>query len=352
MRMKMQLRPRAWIDALLTYPRFLGSIKPELMGASASQIELKLKLAFRGWWPKSLEVPAANRILAISPHPDDETIGCGGFLSLHAGRSEIQIVNVYNGEFGGALEEGAWRSNRQYMERLVTARSAELDSVAQAIKASAITRLGVRERVGSPGRNEVIALRGVLERFRPEIVLLPWFLDNHPHHRATNRLFAEAAPGIRTMVLGYEIWDLLVPNAILDITQVLEEKIELVRKFPTQLRTVDYEGYVLGLARSRAFHYPVHDRRGGAVEAYLALPCSDYCDLVRLMDAGYASAHVPALAPPLSELVGSRSKERTSWHCVPRSATSATGSRNSARVPTFYARRRGHELNGRRPLAT
>ena len=38
MRMKMQLHPRAWIDALLTYPRFLGSIKPELMGASAGQI--------------------------------------------------------------------------------------------------------------------------------------------------------------------------------------------------------------------------------------------------------------------------------------------------------------------------
>jgi N-acetylglucosamine malate deacetylase 1 len=283
MRMRMPLHPRAWIDALLTYPRFLGSIKPELMGAPADQIELALKLSCRGWWPKSLDVPVATRILAISPHPDDETIGCGGFLSLHAGRSEIQIVSVYNGESGGALEEGPWRSDAQYMQRLVKARSAELDSVAQAIKASVVTRLGVGECAGTPGRNEVIALRGVLEHFRPEIVLLPWFLDNHPHHRATNKLFAEAAQGIRTMVLGYEIWELLVPNAFLDITRVLEDKIELVRKFPTQLRTVDYEGYVLALARSRAFHYPVRDRRDGAVEAYLALPCSDYCDLVRLV---------------------------------------------------------------------
>jgi LmbE family N-acetylglucosaminyl deacetylase len=280
--MKMPLHSRAWIDALLTYPRFLGSIKPELMEMSAGQIELALKLSSRGWWPKRLEVPAATRILAISPHPDDETIGCGGFLYLHAGRSEIQIVNVYNGECGGALEEGPWRNDAEYMRRLVDVRSAELDSVAQAIKASVVTRLGVKESAGSPGRNEVIALRKVLECFRPEIVLLPWFLDNHPHHRATNKLFAEAAPGIRTMVLGYEIWELLVPNAFLDITDVLDEKIELVRRFPTQLRTVDYEGYALALARSRAFHCPVRDRRDGAVEAYLALPSSDYCDLVRL----------------------------------------------------------------------
>jgi len=283
MRIKIPLHPRAFIDALLTYPRFLGSIKPELMAAGAGRMELALRLSGFGWWPKRLEVPAASRILAISPHPDDETIGCGGFLCLHAGRSEIQIVSVYNGELGGALEEGPWRNDAAYMKRLADARSAELDNVAQAIMATVIMRLNVGECAGSPGRNEVLALRGVLRNFRPEIVLLPWFLDGHPHHRATNKLFAEAAQGIRTMVLGYEIWDLLVANAFLDITDVLNAKVELVRKFPSQLRTVDYVGYVQALARSRAFHYPVRDRRDGAVEAYLALPSSDYCDLVRLV---------------------------------------------------------------------
>jgi hypothetical protein len=49
MRMRMPLHPRAWIDALLTYPRFLGSIKPELMGVSAGQIEQALKLSCSGW---------------------------------------------------------------------------------------------------------------------------------------------------------------------------------------------------------------------------------------------------------------------------------------------------------------
>jgi N-acetylglucosamine malate deacetylase 1 len=142
--------------------------------------------------------------------------------------------------------------------------------------------MGVKESEGSPGRNEVIALRRVLERFRPEIVLLPWFLDNHTHHKAANKLFAQAAQGIRTMVLGYEVWNLLPPNALLDITDALNNKIELVKKFSSQLRTVDYVGYVLALARSRAFHYPVRDRRDGAVEAYLALPCNEYCDFLEL----------------------------------------------------------------------
>lgn len=81
------------------------------------------------------------------------------------------------------------------------------------------------------------------------------------------------------MVLGYEVWGLVPANAILDITEVLDQKLDLIRGYATQLRTVDYEGYVVGLARMRAFQHPVRDKRDGAVEALLALPSEEYRDL-------------------------------------------------------------------------
>src|SRR5262249_10130185 len=124
-------------------------------------------------------------------------------------------------------------------------------------------------------------LAGVIEETRPEIILLPWFLDKHPHHRETNRIFAAAARGVRAMVLGYEIWGLLNPNAFFDITELQKRKRELIEIYASQLLTVDYLNYAEGLARARAFHLPVRPSRGGAVEAFLALPCHDYCDFAR-----------------------------------------------------------------------
>ena len=62
--------------------------------------------------------------------------------------------------------------------------------------------------------------------------------------------------------------------------QKLEEKLALVNEYRSQTATVDYAGFVEGIAKTRAFYSPVRTNRGGAAEAYLALPNGDYCDLV------------------------------------------------------------------------
>lgn len=277
---KAKFHPRALIDAMLTYPRFLGTIKPTLLRGASSELEPRLAMYQQGWWPKRLKPPSAKRILVLSPHPDDESIGCGGFLLAHAGIASIKIVNVYNGDGGGALEEGPWRSDLEYRARLVKTRARELDQAATILHADSVVRFGVSDCDGAPGPTEAAALRIIMQQFAPEIVLLPWMLDNHPHHRMTNRLLAEAARGLNAMVLGYEIWSLLTPNAFFDFTELKGEKRNLISQYVSQLRTVDYITYVEGLARTRAFHLSASEDRGGSVEAFFALPCKDYCDLV------------------------------------------------------------------------
>ncbi len=279
MRLKLPFHPRAWLDSWLTYPRFLGTLKPELMHGAADEVGPRMHAQLRANWPRKLECPLAARILALSPHPDDEVIGCGGLLARHAGRADLKIVNVYNGDGGGALHEGPWRAEAGYQARLVQARREELDAAAKSLQASEVIRFEVSDCHGTPGAAEVTRLRQVLRTFKPEVVLLPWFLDNHPHHRQTNLLLADAGVDLSFMVLGYEVWGLLPPNAILDITDVLDQKVAMIQGYTSQLRTVDYVGYSVGLARTRAFHFPVRELRGGAVEAYLALPARDYCEL-------------------------------------------------------------------------
>jgi len=263
----------AWLHKALTRSR-----APDI----AAEFRLASRLAYyqANLSPKRLQPPIAKRILAVSPHPDDEAIGCGGLLLAHAGSAEIRIVNVYNGDGGGALEEGPWRNERSYRDRLVEERAREVDVAAKAVGATRVMRLNVSDCDGQPGDAEVARLREILREFLPDLVVLPWMLDNHPHHKRTNAIFAKAAQGLDMMVIGYEIWTLLPPNAFLDISELLERKLQLVALYESQQRTIDYVGYASALARTRAFHYSVGAKRRGAAEAYIALPSRDYCDLV------------------------------------------------------------------------
>jgi LmbE family N-acetylglucosaminyl deacetylase len=224
---------------MLTYPRFLGTIKPELLRAGASELAPRLGLYQASWSPKRLEPPLGQRILALSPHPDDEVIGCGGLLLAHAGKAEIRIVDVYNGDGGGALAEGPWRDDQEYNDRLVAVRAAELDAAARTLGASSVSRLNLSDCSGEPGESEVAQLRAVPRDFSPDLVVLPWLLDGHPHHRRVNLLLADAAEGLNFMVIGYEIWSMLIRNAYLDISDLLERKLQIVGLYESQLRTVD-----------------------------------------------------------------------------------------------------------------
>ena len=45
--------------------------------------------------------PRARRILVLAPHPDDESVGCGGYLTKMADEgAEITVAFVTDGELG------------------------------------------------------------------------------------------------------------------------------------------------------------------------------------------------------------------------------------------------------------
>jgi hypothetical protein len=74
------------------------------------------------------------------------------------------------------------------------------------------------------------------------------------------------------MVLGSEIWSFVPAKAYFDITEMLSRKLAAINEFKTQLATVGYDALAEGLAKVRAFHGSLRERRTGAAESFLSLP--------------------------------------------------------------------------------
>jgi LmbE family N-acetylglucosaminyl deacetylase len=269
------IHPRRWLSGLLSYSRYLGYIKPHLGWGSEEEFRIRRQLLASSWEPRRLKVPIGKRILALCPHPDDESVGAGGLLLAHRKLAEIHLVCLCDGAGGGTLEEPCSPA-----KALVEARRTEFQKTAAVLRASSVQHLDYPDGEIPWTRKEVTRLRSIVRYIGPDVVLLPWFLDGHVDHRRANVLYALACGDLETTVLGYEIWSMLEPNAVFDITEHLSEKLLLIRNYTSQLRTVDYVQYASGLAAVRAYHAAVRPLRAGAAEAFVALPNHEYCEQV------------------------------------------------------------------------
>lgn len=270
---------RRWLPRVTSYWCFLGCVKPYLMSSTKADYRIRRQLLIRGWEPCLLTPPVGERILVISPHPDDETIGAGGLLWAHRHQSALHFVILSNGENGGRLAHPPADPERQ-KQVLMCVRKDELLKTAHELNARSVDFLEFPDGNIPLDSVAVERLRAVVAKVRPDVVLLPWFLDNHADHRLANVLFAKACGNEKMLVLGYEVWAMLQPNAYFDISHHLTTKLSLLRNYRSQLRTIDYLHYVKGLAHARGYHAGITPQRQGAAEAFVALPCRDYCDVV------------------------------------------------------------------------
>jgi LmbE family N-acetylglucosaminyl deacetylase len=277
---RFKIHPKRWWDGLVSYPRYLGYIKPRLLASCDQDYRFRHQALSNIWEPRQLSLPVGRTILAISPHPDDESLGAGGLLWAHREICELHLIALSKGEKGGALEEKNL-DTAQYETRLAEIRKEEFSRVASMLKARSCHFFDFPDGRISFDPAHVERLGLLVKEIQPDIVLLPWFLDDWPDHRRANILYAWACADLELNVFSYEVWTMLTPNAALDITDYLEGKLSLLRNYSSQLRTLDYESYCIGLSKVRAFQFSRRPKRSGALEAYFALPNQEYCALVR-----------------------------------------------------------------------
>lgn len=279
---KFNIHPRNWMDAINTYPRFMGMIKPKLLTDSDAEFIARRLSMQKGWWCKKISAPIGKRILSIAAHPDDEVMGTGGLLLAHRNLAEMHFLTICNGEEGCSAENCPPGQDMASFKRdLAVRRKKELQKTAQMLGVVTNECLDFPDGKIPITEESTHRVREIVYKIKPDVILLPWFLDDHHDHRMTNILFASACQDYECMIFACEVWSLLQPNAVLDITENLENKLNLLRNYQSQLSGIGYISYVQGLARVRAFQNPVRDDLAGAVEAYMTLPSREYCSIVR-----------------------------------------------------------------------
>jgi len=184
------------------------------------------------------------RVLAIAPHPDDETLGCGGALLKHQANGDaISWLIVTKGH------------EPQWSKETLDQKEQEISDVRRAYGFEDLFRLGLPTvRLDTVPLDEVIIqMREAIAAAKPDVVYVNHSGDVHSDHRAVFEAtmsvlkpFYSARHGVKRVV-SYEIQSStdamppslprsFVPNVFTDITKFIDRKLEIMSLYRTELQ--------------------------------------------------------------------------------------------------------------------
>src|SRR5271165_5210063 len=183
----------------------------------------------------------SQRILAVAPHPDDETLGCGGTLLRMSEQGEELAWLIVT----GISEDQGFPVQR------VRERDAEIARVVKTIGFRKVFNLGLPaarlDRI--PMADLIEKFSEVFKAFAPHQVFLPYRSDVHTDHREVFDAGSACVKWFRypsiQRVLAYETLseteltldprEVFQPNYFVNVSQFLERKIELMSIYRSEL---------------------------------------------------------------------------------------------------------------------
>jgi LmbE family N-acetylglucosaminyl deacetylase len=159
------------------------------------------------------DVTAGGRCLILAPHPDDESLGCGGLIAACCAAARPPLVVILTD--GSRSHPGS----RQYPP-------AELAALREREVARAVAVLGLpqqrlvflrqpdtRAPHAGAGFDAVAHRVAVLAlAWRCRTILAPWRSDPHCDHEAAARIAARAAGIAGVRQLAYPVWGWTLPE--------------------------------------------------------------------------------------------------------------------------------------------
>lgn len=185
-----------------------------------------------------LDVLKTDRILVVAPHPDDESVGCGGLLALYGPQCDVLLLT----------------DGRRGVPADGSKTEAETAAIREAEFEAAAAFFGVRKtiRLRLPdGSLREHGFAGSQVDLRPyDVVFVPNRAERHPDHAAAYRIVKKLCKRQRAgaELLEYEVWSpIAAPNRFLDISDVMERKLAGIRFYESQVKELNYEALATGL---------------------------------------------------------------------------------------------------------
>lgn len=214
-----------------------------------------------------------QKVLVIAPHPDDETLGCGGTILRHiAEKSDVYW-----------LIATAMTTGRGYTEESIGKRQQEINSVAASYGFNKVYQAGFPAAgLDSVPMAQIVSFIGdVVNEVRPDTIYVPYRNDIHSDHTVVfdaaaacsktfrypfvKRLYcyetlSETEFSVRPDMTGFK------PNRFVDISLYIEMKIKIMSlyhgeildfPFPRSEKAVralaEIRGIVAGVSAAEAF---------------------------------------------------------------------------------------------------
>lgn len=157
-----------------------------------------------------LDVTTLGTTLVLAPHPDDESLGCGGTMALlRQHERPVYVLFVSDGTMSHphspTYPAGRLRAVRE-AEALDALRRLNVPTANARFMRQPDTQVATPD---SPGFREAVAqMVRYLTDIRPDTVLVPWRRDPHRDHRATYEQLRAALMQLsrQPRVLEYPIW--------------------------------------------------------------------------------------------------------------------------------------------------
>ena len=199
-----------------------------------------------------------KNILVISPHPDDEAIGCGGTICTHIKNGDIvHVIFLTSGEKGG---------HGKPEEQTIAIREQEAKDAARILKIEQTDFWIESDGNFEATDNNTARLVEKIYVFKPAVIYVPHINEDHPDHKSAYDLVKQSLQYPdhvidKPEIFCYELWTPIQQiDLVQDISDHVELKREAIRAHKSQCEVMDFDEAILGLNRYRG---EMHSWPGG-----------------------------------------------------------------------------------------
>ena len=249
----------------------------------------------------------AQRVLVISPHPDDEAIACSGTIVRHLESGDEVVVAI--------ATDGRLSRNAPSPDEMAKIRKSETKCAASGLGIERLEWLGLPE--GNWAESELVGLLSELfERYSPTVVYAPSRIDFHPEHLAVAHALACAldsfitATGKNPVVRIYQVQVPLtqkLTNLVVDISGGIGKSNAALQAYRSQAGSIRF------VDRRRRYSARSH-RASGPVEEFWELLGDQYVVLHRGTSGEWAGKFRGirpfAWTDPLAYFLGNNERRR------------------------------------------